>query len=125
MQKIRLNKNNLSKQTLPFIYDDTLITSTQVATKTGLYGYKNGELFFYDIDDLTDELEINFLDSVEEVEAAVAVCNTIVRKISASPVIYVHGIEDDFINEFSILSFINPFYKIHTSYLKRTSFLLT
>lgn len=127
MQKIKINKENLKTQMLPFIYDDALIVQVGFISDGSLYGYKNGELFFYSADKLAESIEISFLDTSEEVEAAVEVCNIVTKKLSANGIPNIHGITAEEVfqrDAISPMDFIRSFYRIYARYKSYTAALL-
>ena len=126
MLTLTIQKNQLDRVMLPYLYDGALIVSKKIGVMERALGYKNGILNAYDQNAMPDEIEINIPDSETEFQAVLEVCQVAVQRILMAPDILVEGLEGEpsipFNQEPELV--IEPFKTITRVHIKRTSELL-
>jgi hypothetical protein len=86
MEKIRINKEQLQNMLVPFKYKSALIYATELNTIDdsflGLFGFGQNTIFFEDIKNMPDTIEVEIPTSIEELQDFVEAVDFIIYKIS-------------------------------------------
>ncbi len=84
-----IDKHTFKEILLPFKYEDAMIYSKHLGNVPGFYGYRGDALFFKPLTELSDAIDIESPESVEELHEFISSIDYIIQRLSMNNEVYI------------------------------------
>jgi len=112
MQTLKIKKNKLRGFFVPFKYNNNLIYSLELELEDealfGFYGFGKNTIYFIDIDELPEEIELELPDELEELQEFLGAVENIIQRISLNgSSIYIPSIDTTIETKYLLKPYVN------------------